>query len=103
MKTTIYYSVQNCGDGSAYPKFFYDKICADVHQEAQIEGWGEDCTGVLEIEHNSPTSITIGECITYKEYLAELEADLASYNGCTESWAKESVARLTEAIRKLKE
>lgn len=39
-KYTVYYSVQNCGDGSAYPIFYDEEICADIHQELEPEGWG---------------------------------------------------------------
>lgn len=45
----IYYSVSNGGDGSAYPHFFESEVLANIHQEYQSEGWGESCTGDLEI------------------------------------------------------
>ncbi len=46
----IYYSVRNGGDGSAYPDFFESERLAEMDQELQFEGWGESCTGFLEIE-----------------------------------------------------
>ena len=49
MKLKIYYSVENCGDGSAYPRFFSTMEQAEKHQNDQNEGWGEDCTGELVI------------------------------------------------------
>lgn len=45
----IYYSVQNGGDGSAYPWFFTTQKLADWDQEHMDEGWGEPCTGDLEV------------------------------------------------------
>lgn len=45
----IYYSVQNCGDGSAYPLFLSTQELADWDQERMDEGWGEPCVGSLEI------------------------------------------------------
>lgn len=45
----IYYSVQNMGDGSAYPWFFTTKELAEWDQRHMDEGWGEMCTGDLEI------------------------------------------------------
>lgn len=43
----LYYSVDNCGDGSAYPRFFLTEKEADDHQESLEEGWGESCTGSI--------------------------------------------------------
>jgi len=54
MKTTIYYSVENCGDGTAYPRFFESDELADWHQEHLSEGWGESCTGSIDIESDGP-------------------------------------------------
>ena len=45
----IYYSVSNGGDGSAYPHFFESELLANIHQDSLSEGWGESCTGDLEI------------------------------------------------------
>lgn len=47
---TIYYSVENCGDGSAYPVFFDTKKLAEWHQTHLREGWGECCTGEIVVE-----------------------------------------------------
>jgi hypothetical protein len=47
---TIYYSVSNGGDGSAYPMFFATATAADIHQAIvnAYEGWGEDCVGSVD-------------------------------------------------------
>lgn len=44
---TIHYSVENCGDGSAYPRLFDTEKLADWHQDHLDEGWGESCTGQI--------------------------------------------------------
>lgn len=57
MKTTIYYSVENCGDGSAYPEFFDREDVCDAHQDNLTEGWGESCTGSLTITSAGPIKV----------------------------------------------
>lgn len=47
-KITIWYSVANGGDGSAYPLWFLTELAADDNQESSDEGWGESCTGSVE-------------------------------------------------------
>lgn len=49
-KLTIHYSVENGGDGSAYPRLFDTKELADWHQNHLDEGWGEPCTGEIVVE-----------------------------------------------------
>lgn len=49
-KLTIYYSVENGGDGSAYPKWFDTEELAEWHQDHLYEGWGESCTGSIVVE-----------------------------------------------------
>ncbi len=46
----LYYSVQNCGDGSAYPMFLESEELATWDQAHMDEGWGESCTGSIEIQ-----------------------------------------------------
>src|ERR1051326_1246973 len=71
METKIYYSVQNMGDGSAYPEFMSSMKLAEYDQDNMDEGWGESCTGSLTIESDSP--ITVKEGITTPEgYLVNL-------------------------------
>lgn len=57
---TLYYSVSNGGDGSAYPHFSLSKELAEIDQEIQSElgeGWGEDCTGEITLESDSPITV----------------------------------------------
>src|SRR4051812_36363537 len=68
---TLHYSVQNGGDGSAYPKFMSSAKLAEYDQEHMDEGWGESCTGSITLESDSP--ITVKEEITTPEnYLIDL-------------------------------
>ena len=72
MKTIIYYSVQNGGDGSAYPLFLESKEVAEWDQDNMSEGWGEFCTGELVIEHDGPIKIEdVGS--NFKYYLRILD------------------------------
>ena len=57
MITKVWYSVENGGDGSAYPKFVDSEELAELLQEQQYEGWGESCTGCLEIESKGPIKV----------------------------------------------
>jgi hypothetical protein len=61
-KLTLYYSVSNGGDGSAYTQFCESEAIAEMHQEIQSElqgeGWGESCTGSITLESESPITIS---------------------------------------------
>jgi len=57
MQRKIYYSVQNCGDGSAYPRLFESMELAELDQDMMDEGWGESCTGSITVESESPIAI----------------------------------------------
>ena len=54
-KVTIYYSIQNGGDGSAYPIWFLTSEAAEEHQERIYEGWSEPCIGSIETFVGSST------------------------------------------------
>lgn len=49
-KLVIYYSIENCGDGSAYPRMFDSEELAAWHREHLYEGWGKDCVGEITVE-----------------------------------------------------
>lgn len=70
-KLTLYYSVSNGGDGSAYPQFCETEAIAEMHQEMHNnlmgEGWGESCTGSITLE--SESSITILDKLITKDSL----------------------------------
>lgn len=48
VKTVVWYSIQNGGDGSAYPAWFLTLEDAEKDQDDADEGWGESCTGSVE-------------------------------------------------------
>jgi len=47
-KIVVWYSIQNGGDGSAYPDWFLTEADARKDQEEMDEGWGEPCYGNVE-------------------------------------------------------
>lgn len=47
-KVYIWYSISNCGDGSAYADFCLTEEAAEEHQERMYEGWSESCIGRIE-------------------------------------------------------
>ncbi|MHB8098030.1 MAG: hypothetical protein ACYDD5_00385 [Sulfuricurvum sp.] len=47
-KIVVWYSVQNGGDGSAYPCWFLTENDAEQDQDDLDEGWGESCTGSVQ-------------------------------------------------------
>ena len=49
-KLTLHYSVENGGDGSAYPRWFDTEALAAWHQDHLDEGWGEPCIGTIVVE-----------------------------------------------------
>jgi hypothetical protein len=75
-KLTLYYSVSNGGDGSAYPQFCETEAIAEIHQEMHNEligeGWGESCTGSITLESESPITI-LGKLITKDSLIKSLD------------------------------
>jgi len=47
-KVEVWFSIQNGGDGSAYPDWFLTEQEAEDDQMNMEEGWGEPCIGVVE-------------------------------------------------------
>jgi len=74
MQLEIHYSVDNCGDGSAYPIFCESKLVAEVHQDILVngyEGWGEQCIGSITVETEDPGTIQISSTVMTKENLVD--------------------------------
>lgn len=46
-KVTIWYSIKDAGDGSAYLIYFLNEEDAITYQENSEEGWGEFCYGFV--------------------------------------------------------
>ena len=92
---TIYCSSVNCGDGSAYPVFFYEQICAQVHQNLLTEtenGWLEPCIDSLTFNHDSTSPVTVSFCKTREGYLQELKEHL--------KWCSAYATQYIEDIKK---
>jgi hypothetical protein len=89
MKTKIWYSVRNGGDGSAYPIFMEFKEMTELDQAFMDEGWGEDCNGYIEIESDG-SLIFIDDVLTLDQMIAD-EEDAYRPN-----------ARFIEALKKLR-
>jgi hypothetical protein len=68
-KQRFYYSVRDGGDGSAYPTFMESEKLAEWDQDHLTEGWGESCTGYIEVESDSP--MTSADVQTVDDYFFE--------------------------------
>lgn len=73
--TKIWYSVENCGDGSAYPTFMESEELCEIDQRFMDEGWGESCTGYIEIESDSPIAVK-SKIVTLANKIKEIEDEL---------------------------
>lgn len=104
MKTKIYYSVENGGDGSAYPRWMESEELAEIDQEFMDEGWGESCTGWLTIEHDTPIKI-LDHVETVDSMIAEIEEQ---YEDCGKDYfiefpeEGERLKGKLDALKKLK-
>ncbi len=67
----IHYSVQNGGDGSAYPAFMSSAKLAEWDQDHMDEGWGESCDGTLEIEVQPNGYVGSRDVVTELGYLVD--------------------------------
>jgi len=70
MRHEIWYSVENCGDGSAYPKVMESEDLCEIDQ-AFMEGWGESCVGCIYVESDGP--ITVKDTITVAQEIKDVE------------------------------
>ncbi len=96
MEKTIYYSIQNGGDGSAYPKFFEDMQCAELDQELMEEGWGEPCVGEISAQSNG--EITFDNSVTTRaQFIKELKEELK--DSWTSAAKKKEIKRVLELLK----
>lgn len=72
MKHTIYYNVQNGGDGSAYPRFFDSERLAAFDEAQMTDSWGEPSVGSLTLSSDSPISVDDFRVMTNASYLVEM-------------------------------
>ncbi len=75
-RKTIWYSVHNGGDGSAYPVLMESEELVELDQEHQDEGWGEPCYGSITLESESEITV-VDEVITVDDQIKEIEEELA--------------------------
>lgn len=99
MKTTFWYSVVNCGDGSAYPRFMESEELCELDQELMEEGWGESCVGSFVVESDSPVT-SVGEIMTAEDLLAEFKESLSYTSGLYKDRLEENILRVEELIAK---
>ncbi len=100
MKLKIWYSIQNGGDGSAYPRWMESEELAEWDQANMDEGWGEPCTGYIEVQ--ADCKITVKEKLTtIDDMIEEREEDLQwDY---ISDWRKTSMKREIEELKAMKE
>lgn len=77
MITKLWYSLQNYGDGSAYPKLMESEALCELDQAFLVEGWGEPCHGYFAIASEGPISVMEEEIATVYSEIAEVEEELA--------------------------
>lgn len=63
MKVKLWYLPCNNGDGSVSVRFFTSQAKLSAYQEAEeaspyFEGWGEDCSGSIEVEVAQDGTVT---------------------------------------------
>lgn len=93
-KLTLWYSVSNGGDGSAYPQFFETERLTEMDQELMEEGWGECCNGSIEIEGEN-LKIIRPKIITTEEFIKDLKVRLESkYNSYYHKQIEEFIKEL---------
>ena len=97
METKLFYSVQNGGDGSAYPIWFESMKLAELDQEYMDEGWGEPCDGYITVESETP--ITIKETVQTAQMVID---DIVEELGYGQSdYYEENLNKHLAAVRKL--
>ncbi len=99
MKKVIWYSIQNCGDGSAYPTWMESEMLCMLDQEFMEEGWGEPCVGSITIE--SESEIYFKEKIETAETVKEeLEKEMRCFGEEDEchKWLEKHLNAVNELI-----
>ncbi len=99
MLTKIWYSVENCGDGSAYPQLMESEALAQFDQDNMDEGWGESCIGSITIEHDSPITVK-NNITTIDDRIKELEEEL-TYD-YIKDWRKEDYTKQINELKEMK-
>jgi len=77
----VYYSVQNGGDGSAYPDFMETQKLAEWDQAHMDEGWGESCDGVFRFRVHPGSYLGSPDVMTELGYLIDHYLEEYDYEG----------------------
>lgn len=83
MKTKIYYSLKNNGDGSAGLDLMESQELADLEQESEMndgDGFAENCSGSITIEHHLPIKI-LDDIKTVVGMIKEITDEHDKYGG----------------------
>lgn len=106
----LYYSVQSGGDGSAYPRFSLSEELVEIDQEIESEfireGWGESCTGFIELESESNIKIIAPEIenvITKESLIKGLQYYLNEGGYYKRDSVKEKAQDFVDKINEVKE
>ena len=94
----IWYSVVNCGDGSAFPQLMESQELAEWHQAHMTERWGEDCSGYIEVQSVSPITLS-DKVTTIDDIIDDMGWDLEHGS----SRQKEELKQQIEELRRLHE
>jgi hypothetical protein len=97
-KLTIWYSVSNGGDGSAYPQWFETRKLAEMDQELMEEGWGEPCTGSISFEGNNIKCLE--DITTTEKFIEELDEIIEDKYGYTSKWKIEKAKEFKQELTK---
>ena len=93
MRTNVYYSITNGGDGSAGIALMESKELASLVQEIDNEagdGWAEDCSGWISIEHEGDIKI-LDTIETIDSLIKDIDDD---YDEGDEYYPKKKMAAL---------
>lgn len=93
----IWYSVNNGGDGSAYPRWFETERLTEMDQELMSEGWGECCNGSIRIEGESMR--VLNRVTTTQEFIERLDHIINSQSRFTTRAEKEKASLFKEELR----
>jgi hypothetical protein len=77
-RLTLWYSVGNGGDGSAYPQFFENERLTEMDHDLMPEGWGKCCNGSIVIEGGDDMRVVSPHVITEDEFVKELDRQINS-------------------------
>jgi hypothetical protein len=82
-KVVVWYSVQNGGDGSAYPGWFLTEEDAQYDQDNMCEGWGESCLGSIETFEGSDVHTDAKgnsfELMLKRDWVGKSESEVTSF------------------------